>query len=288
MIADSVDFDKCRLLWVVRVVTRASHFQCLEQGIHTRVCLLLPVEASSQATVRNYLVQTSITLLFTIYTLLISHKVRAYVAGICPNGRMAAIGLYRRNLISFEENSRYIFFWSVSLLVQLTAQVMTPIIFPGTSSLIMFWISHGNGLSFIWFFHGIILPLTMEVPWKSRRHEKKPAFYVRPPHLPLLPRYTVPSPASTSHTQNTPNTPALSSSKWKQHAFRNKIHAETDIGKPSKGLNSKHTSLPPVILVTSAEDEDKLPTIPSLPFSPQTSHLQIPLQECKNKKLLQK
>ena len=141
----------------------------LEQGIHTRVCLLLPVEPTSQATVRNYLVQISITLLFTIYTLLISYKVRAYVDGICPNGRMAAIGLYRRNLISFEENSRYIFFWSVFLLLQLTAQVMTPIIFPGTSPRIIFRIGHGNALIFIWFFHGIMLPLSMKVPWKSRR-----------------------------------------------------------------------------------------------------------------------
>ena len=220
-------------MWT-HIVARAQHLHCQEQGIHTRVCLLLPVEPTSQATVRNYLVQISITLLFTIYTLLMSYKVRAYVAGICPNGRMAAIGLYRRNLISFEENSRYIFFWSVFLLLQLTAQVMTPLIFPGTSPLIMFRIGHGNALIFIWFFHGIMLPLSMKVPWKSRRQEKTLDFYVRRPHLPLVPRSTVPSPASTSQTS--PNSPAPSHSRWKQHAFRNKIHADTDIRKPSEGI----------------------------------------------------
>ena len=62
--------------------------------------------------------------------------------------------------------------------------------------------------------------------------------------------------------------PAPSNSRWNQHAFRNKFHAETDIRKSSDGINSRHTSLPPVILVTSAEDGDKLPTIPSRTILP--------------------
>ena len=74
--------------------------------------------------------------------------------------------------------------------------------------------------------------------------------------------------------------PAPSNSRWNQHAFRNQFHAETDIRKSSDGINSRHISLPPVILVTSAEDGDQLPTPdPSFPL---TSLLQIPFQECKN------
>ena len=159
---------------------------------------------------------------------------------------------------------------------------MTPLIFPGTSPLIMFRIGHGNALIFIWFFHGIMLPLSMKVPWKSRRQEKTLDFYVRRPHLPLVPRSTVPSPASTSQTS--PNSPAPSHSRWKQHAFRNKIHADTDIRKPSEGIYSRHTSLPTIIIVTPAEDGESI-RIPE-PSYPLTSLLQIPLQERKNKKRL--
>ena len=150
----------------------------------------------------NYIALSIFPMLATIYKYLITFKVRKFISGICPKGRMAAIGKYRRNLIDFEENSRLIYHWAMFISVLMTVRNVLKII-PELSPVTMYWIAHGNALAFLWAFHGLFLPLTMTVPWKSSKLNKISQFYVHKPKLtPRQPTTTTGHQASTASPTN--------------------------------------------------------------------------------------
>ena len=153
--------------------------------------------------------------LATVFKLFISLKVRRYISGICPKGRMAAIGKYRRNLIDFEENSRYILFWAIYT-SSVVALRKTAVMFPDISPVTIYRIGHGNALVFLWLFHGLLLPLSMKIAWKTKQPRKASPFYVREPLLPLmdLPLPPHPPPSTTPPRTTTPNSVQTSERDW--------------------------------------------------------------------------
>ena len=126
---------------------------------------------------------------------------------------MAAIGKYRRNLIDFEDNSRYILCWAIYT-SSVVSMRKTAVMFPQISPVTMFRIGHGSAIVFIWFFHGLLLPLSMELTWKSKQPKKASPFYVRKPVLPVLnlPKYLLAPPPLTS-----PRTTTLSAPQTQTH-----------------------------------------------------------------------
>ena len=85
---------------------------------------------------------------------------RQYVRGVCPNQQMNKLGKYRRNLITFKENSRYLMTWS---LFSLTLFLFT-IFIVNTSVLspsVIFWLYNIVYFTFYDIFHGLV------IPWKK-------------------------------------------------------------------------------------------------------------------------
>jgi hypothetical protein len=159
----------------------------LEDSPHTMICMLQPAENMNQESGVMKSIFLSVWFsLAGIYGHLISTKVRKFVFGICPNGHMAAIGMYRRNLIDFEENSRFIFYWAVYGCLVMTVRKLSRV-FPGLSPVTVFWMSHCHVLLFVGLLHGIVLPLRMEIPWRPNGPRKMTSFYVHEPKLPHSP-----------------------------------------------------------------------------------------------------
>ena len=174
-----------------------------EENIQSQICMLLYLEQSRDMT-RNLLIQVMFSCMFIIYNSVISYKVKKFIFGICPNGRMGAVGFYRRNLITFEENSKYNFILFTMYLVYCLVLLIIIPQFPNMSPRLLFWISHGISFCFICPIFGLVLPLSMKIPWKSKRQAKVTPFYVHKPNLPFS-HHPPPSPPATTAT-----TPPLS------------------------------------------------------------------------------
>ena len=69
-----------------------------EENIQSQICMLLYVEQSRGMT-RNLLIQLMFCCIFIIYNSVISYKVNKFKFGICPNGRMGAVGFYGRHCL---------------------------------------------------------------------------------------------------------------------------------------------------------------------------------------------
>ena len=106
-------------------------------------------------------------------------KTKQYLQGICPDGKMSSIGNFRRNFTTFDQTTKYI---------QITVYFFTfhrGIVF----SLFQTFSSHpdanrmiSNVIDFLYIniFHGILLPLKMEMPPSTGKRVKR-TFYVRRP-----------------------------------------------------------------------------------------------------------
>ena len=177
-----------------------------EENIQSQICMLLNVEQSRGMT-RNLLIQVVFCCMFIIYNSVISYKVNRFKIGICPNGRMGALGFYRRNLITFEDNSKYNFLLFANMLVYSLFLLIIIPRFPNISPRLLFWITHGNTFCLLTLF-GLVLPLSMKMPWKSKRQRKMTPFYVHKPNLPLghrpPPSPPAPTPQATTPPATTP------------------------------------------------------------------------------------
>ena len=106
-------------------------------------------------------------------------KTKQYLQGICPDGKMSSIGNFRRNFTTYDQTTKYI---------QITVYFFTfhrGIVF----SLFQTFSSHpdanrmiSNVIDFLYIniFHGILLPLKMEMPPSTGKRVKR-TFYVRRP-----------------------------------------------------------------------------------------------------------
>ena len=147
-----------------------------EDSIPGRECVLQPKETNNIGSNR-VMIQNTIHLVFSDYALMLKFKVFRYFSGVYPKGHMAAIGRYNRNLIGFNKNCWLIFVTGGPILL------MT---FTNVSLKVHFWIQNGGGLSFKWFFIGLVLPLSMKIPWKVQTKEKVSDFYVQKPDFPNM------------------------------------------------------------------------------------------------------
>ena len=75
-----------------------------------------------------------------------------------------------------------------------------PRVVPEISVKHFFWIHYGLTQIFTCFFHGLVLPLSMKIPWKPKRQEKLLTFYVREPDF--QPTHSFPLPIQRPATRS--------------------------------------------------------------------------------------
>ena len=183
-----------------------------EDSTQGRVCMLQPIE--NNEFIKTLVFQSVIPAVAICYNCYFCYKVRRYISKICPNGCMRKIGYYRRNMINFKENSRYIFFWAMFASWAMLVRLL-PTIMPAISAQTLFWVSNGSTLGFIWFLHGLVLPASMDTPWKTKRQEAS-TFYVTGSPTANFPRHQTlrnPSIVALNHTPTPSQDPLPTSVK---------------------------------------------------------------------------
>jgi hypothetical protein len=113
------------------------------ESTQAQVCLFLPLDTDSLKGIKGRIASLVYPFLAQFYNLWYTRKVSLYLNGICPRKRMSSLGRYRRNLLTFEETSKCITYWSICSIVE------GLIIIAGMSSAIsptmVFWLYHGQG-----------------------------------------------------------------------------------------------------------------------------------------------
>ena len=97
---------------------------------------------------------------------------------------MTWIGKYRRNLITFRENSFYLLSWG---LCSVYISVLTLVcVRQNVAPKVVFWLYNSVQLVFIDIGHGLVIPWRMGIPWRAELDDKErpKQFYVlKPPEL---------------------------------------------------------------------------------------------------------
>ena len=155
-----------------------------EDSIGVRKCMLHQTETNNKG-VNRVMIRNAISFLPSVYMLMLWFKVSRYFSGVCPKGHMSAIGRYNRNMFGFNKNCWLICVWAMFTAFMAVCETL-PIIFTSMSPKVSFWIFNSGKLAVIWFFTGLVLPLSMKIPWKVQTKKKSSPFYVREPEFPNM------------------------------------------------------------------------------------------------------
>jgi hypothetical protein len=113
------------------------------ESTQAQVCLLLPRDTDGGERIKGRIATLIFPFLAQFFNVWHTRKVSLYLKGICPRKRMSSLGRYRRNLLTFEETTKCITYWSICAIVE------GLIIIAGMSSAIspsmVFWLYHGQG-----------------------------------------------------------------------------------------------------------------------------------------------
>ena len=125
-------------------------------------------------------------LLVTIFNCYVCWRVRRFVRGHCPRGRLSCIGVYRRNVITLKETSSLLYILCFSSFIDSAIQAVFPNLDKVLDGKVLFWIWNLKGISFN---EGLFLtlPIFFDIPFEGNPSKGKVDFYVLPPRE-LLPR----------------------------------------------------------------------------------------------------
>ena len=106
------------------------------------------------------------------------------MGGFDKKRKMTWIGKYRRNLITFRENSFYLLSWG---LCSAYISVLTLVcVRQNVAPKFVFWLYNSVHLVFVDIGHGLVIPWRMGIPWRAQQDDKErpKQFYVlKPPEL---------------------------------------------------------------------------------------------------------
>ena len=150
-----------------------------------RVCLGL-ARQQGKDNAKLTIMQFMTPLLVTIFNWYICWRVRRFMRGHCPRGRMSCIGVYRRNVITLKETSSLLYILCFSSFIDSVIQAVFPNLDKILEGRVLFWMWNIKGISFN---EGLFLtlPLFLDIPFESEATKGKTDFYVSVPNL-LLPR----------------------------------------------------------------------------------------------------
>ena len=174
------------------------------------ICLQRPLKASANS-IKGRLLTMAFASIGEGYNQYLSWKVRSYLRGVSPRARYFSLGRYRRNLLSFQQTSKYLSTMTLIAYFKCGLNIFQLIMTShGPSPEAMFWLN--NGFAFLIFpiLHGVILPIIMEVPPAHKEVVRRTQFYVRSPGLPS-PRkdFEVSEPTPLSSRSVPPTGPGL-------------------------------------------------------------------------------
>ena len=196
-----------------------------------RVCLIGLAMEQNQETAKFTIMQFMDPLLVAIANSYACWRVRRFLRGHCPRGRMSCIGDYRRNVITLKETSNLLHILCFSALIDSVMMAVFPDLDKILEGKVLFWIWNIKGILFN---EGLFLtiPLFLDIPLETEVTEGKTVFYVSAPSLPLIPRQpTRPTltsyssaPSSSSSVVVLPNEPSTS---FKINGAEERYHARS-------------------------------------------------------------
>ena len=152
-----------------------------KESFHGQVCLCVPLVKDSVQLTFSSLIPPIVFMFFIQYYW---YKVKQYLTILCPKRQMACMGKYRRNMLTMEEISRYISYYSVyNVIVVLLRN-------PNLPPQLIFWTQTAPLQTSNFILLGIFLPLKilLTTPWEEKNHQAATKdFYVRKPEM-LSPR----------------------------------------------------------------------------------------------------
>ena len=136
------------------------------ESTQARICLRRAIDTEEESVVRGRILSLIFPCLCEILNRYFSSKVSTFLRGLCPNNRMGCIGKFRRNLIDLVDNSIYITCWALyacldGLLILLAMTTNSPVFAPQE----FFFLYNLVSFLFIDIFHGIVMPLRMDLSW---------------------------------------------------------------------------------------------------------------------------
>ena len=79
-----------------------------------QICLLNEEKTESEERLKIILIASAFIFLVTFFLCYLKWRVRRFISGICPKGTMACIGKYQRNVINFDQTSKWLYIWVFS------------------------------------------------------------------------------------------------------------------------------------------------------------------------------
>ena len=209
-----------------------------------RVCLMGSAREQTHDNAKLKILQFMSPLLVTIFNCYACWRVRRFIRGHCPRGRMSCIGVYRRNVITLKETSNLLHILCFSSVIDSVIQAVFPNL--DLEGKVLFWIWNIKGISFN---EGLFLtlPLFLDIPFESEPTKGKVDFYVSAPRFlfprpPTLSSYLLPS--SSSLVVELPNEPSTSS-KMTTNGAEDRNHGKSKQTVRTAFPLSRTTSSPP-------------------------------------------
>ena len=97
-----------------------------ETSTGVKICLLKPIkeERNSRNILKKNIMSLVVTFNFVFFTLYANKRVSTLLKGLCPKGKMACIGKYRRNMIDYREARMFSLFTYCILIVDVVLVVV--------------------------------------------------------------------------------------------------------------------------------------------------------------------
>ena len=238
-----------------------------------RICLLHPLEEENQQS--TITTRLGAMIIMASYNTYYSMKANQYLAGFCPKKTMSCIGKYRRNLLTLQDTSNLIYYWTVYAFFE-SALIIAPKLFKSylISPAMVFWAHNVLVISFVDIYHGIVLPCKMVIPWTYQKKKQDFSnFYVRKPKL-LDPRRTY-VPKISKFPEMPPMSPRLPPLLTRQPPISSR---QPPISPKQPPISAHHPLFSPGPLTFPSRLSTLSPTSPQLsaqssPFSPRLPKL---------------
>ena len=254
-----------------------------------KYCLLMSHELESKTSRtdvwRFEFQQIGLPVLELLWIFWFKWRVARFMRDLCPRNKRSCIGVYRRNVITFNQTFNFMLFWcfysSFDFLLQSNLWKLDGIY----SRTTLFWIWNAKGFIFtdlLQFF----LPFTLYIPSKEKRATKTPTFFVTYPSTikPRRPRLSTFCKPDFVHS-NLNQVKVLSLSETTNLYTKQVI---PELKSPKKKVNigqiikTKPKQLPPISSITDPNQPLYVPTI-NLPESRKELKKSKSLALCDNK-----
>ena len=103
-----------------------------------------------------------------------------FMKGICSNNRMSCIGVYRRNVLSFNQTFYFMLFWVCSAIIDLILQTGLTYSEKYYSRNKLFWIWNTKGFALNELLL-LVIPFALNIPLQQKTNVNKSGFFVTYP-----------------------------------------------------------------------------------------------------------